>query len=74
MNNTEPDNLRAKKAYKVSRDSIIINTFLSVIKAVVGLYANSSALVSDAIHSFSDVISTFIVMIGIKFANNMKSI
>ncbi len=73
MNNTDFDSsVRAKKAYKVSRDSIIINTILSAVKAVTGIFAQSSALVSDAAHSFSDVFSTVIVMLGIKFANKAE--
>ena len=37
---------------------------LSAIKFVVGVIANSGAMISDAIHSVSDVFSTIIVMIG----------
>jgi cation diffusion facilitator family transporter len=45
------------------------NIVLSVGKLVVGLLAHSGALVSDAIHSASDVVSTVIVMIGLKISN-----
>ncbi len=56
-------------AMKVSLVSIIINFILSAFKLAAGLIANSGALVSDAVHSASDVFSTFIVMIGIKLAD-----
>lgn len=48
----------------VSNISIVVNVLLSAIKFVVGVIANSGAMISDAIHSVSDVFSTIIVMIG----------
>lgn len=59
---------RAKLIFKVSALSIIANVFLTIFKASFGLMFNSYALVSDAIHSLSDVFSTFVVMIGSFFA------
>lgn len=58
-----------KIAYKVSLIAIIVNLVLSGFKLFAGIFAKSGAMVSDAIHSASDVFSTFIVMIGIKAAN-----
>ena len=58
-----------KTAYKVSLISILVNVVLSVFKFIAGIFAKSGAMISDAIHSASDVFSTFIVMIGIKAAN-----
>ena len=49
---------------RVSNISIVVNVLLSAIKFVVGVIANSGAMISDAIHSVSDVFSTIIVMIG----------
>lgn len=56
-------------AMKVSVVSIIWNVVLTVFKLLAGILANSSAMVSDAIHSASDVFSTFVVMIGVKLSN-----
>ncbi len=50
----------------VSLVTIIANIILSVFKATAGIISNSAAMVSDAVHSASDVFSTVIVMIGIK--------
>lgn len=58
-----------KTANKVSLITIICNLVLSVMKLLAGIIANSSAMVSDAIHSASDVFSTFVVIIGIKLAS-----
>lgn len=49
----------------VSVNTIIGNTVLSVLKLIAGLWGNSAAMISDAIHSMSDVFSTFIVLIGV---------
>ncbi len=57
-----------KMAIKVSIISIIANVLLAAFKLVAGVFAHSGAMVSDAIHSASDVFSTFVVMIGIKIA------
>ena len=56
-------------AMHVSIITIIINIVLSVFKASAGIIANSTAMISDAVHSASDVLSTVIVIIGIKISN-----
>lgn len=63
----EPDS--KKIIYKVSINTVIINFLLTAIKLIAGLFGNSMALISDAIHSASDVLSTFVVMIGAKLSN-----
>lgn len=56
-------------AMRVSVVTLLINLALSLLKLVIGIVGNSGALISDAIHSFSDVFSTIIVMIGVNAAN-----
>ena len=58
----------AKIAFRVSRISIYANAALSAVKLLAGLIAHSGAMVSDAVHSISDVFSTFSVMIGVHLA------
>lgn len=65
-NNVQPDD--NKTAMRVSAVSIIVNTSLSILKLIAGIFAKSGAMVSDAVHSASDVFSTFIVIIGIKLS------
>ncbi len=55
-------------ANRVSVVSIVVNLLLSVFKLVAGVIAHSGAMVSDAVHSASDVFSTVVVMIGIRVA------
>ena len=55
-------------AIKVSVVSIIVNIALSVMKLIAGIIAGSGAMISDAVHSASDVFSTFVVIAGVKLA------
>ena len=58
----------AKTTYKVGIVTLIGNLLLSLGKFIVGILASASSLVSDAIHSLSDVLSTVVVLIGAKLA------
>ena len=57
-----------KECFYISWYSIAVNVFLSLGKFVAGIFGHSAAMVSDAIHSASDVFATFIVMAGIKIS------
>ena len=53
---------------RVSRNSIFVNLLLAIGKLAAGIFGNSAAMVSDAVHSASDVFSTVIVMVGVKLS------
>ena len=53
---------------RVSAISIAVNLILSVGKLAAGILAHSGAMVSDAVHSASDVFSTIIVIIGFRLS------
>lgn len=55
-------------AMAVSINSIAVNLMLSVFKLIAGIVAGSGAMISDGIHSASDVFSTFIVIIGVRIS------
>lgn len=57
-----------KVAVRTSIITIVINALLTVFKFVAGFLGHSMAMISDAIHSASDVFSTIIVIIGIKIS------
>lgn len=57
-----------KTATKVSAVSIFGNLILSLFKLMAGVLANSGAMISDAVHSASDVFSSIIVIIGVKIS------
>ena len=53
---------------RVTSIGIIGNVILSLFKFLAGIFGHSSAMVSDAIHSLSDVLATFIAWLGIKLS------
>jgi cation diffusion facilitator family transporter len=53
-------------ATRVSLNTILANVLLTVFKLFSGVYARSDALLSDAVHSLSDVFTTIIVLIGVR--------
>ena len=69
MQNNPTDNNRSSAiAMRVSALSIAINLMLSLLKMFAGIFAKSGAMLSDAVHSASDVLSTFVVIIGIRIS------
>lgn len=56
-------------AIKATYFSIIGNTALAIIKGFAGYFGNSYALVADAIESTSDIFSSLLVLLGIKYSN-----
>ena len=57
-----------KAATRVSLVSIAGNLLLSLLKVMAGIFAHSSAMLSDAVHSASDVFSSVIVIAGVKLS------
>ena len=60
---------REQIALRVSLNTIIVNVILSAFKLFAGIFAGSAAMVSDAVHSLSDALSTIIVMVSVKLAS-----
>jgi cation diffusion facilitator family transporter len=56
-------------AIKTTYFSIIGNTCLALIKGLAGYFGNSYALIADAIESTTDIFSSLLVLMGIKYAN-----
>lgn len=63
-----------KEGMKVSVISISGNVFLSIFKFIAGIIGKSNAMISDSIHSLSDVLSTIVVMIGLKLASKKEDV
>lgn len=53
-----------RKENKVMLTSMIVNSFLSIIKIIVGIVGKSSALIADGIHSFSDLFTDVFAIFG----------
>jgi len=56
-------------AIRVTGRTILVNILLSAVKMAAGLIGRSGAMVSDAIHSLSDVLSSLVVILGIRMAH-----
>ena len=59
---------RDKKIIQTSIIGIIANIFLVIGKALIGFFAHSVAIISDAINNLSDSLSSLITIIGTKLA------
>ncbi|MBE6907536.1 MAG: cation transporter [Ruminococcaceae bacterium] len=55
-------------AYHISVKGMIINLLLFAAKGITGLLIHSVSLLSDAVHSLTDIISTAVVLAGIKIS------
>ncbi|MCS5592085.1 MAG: cation diffusion facilitator family transporter [Gammaproteobacteria bacterium] len=59
---------RTKASQKVTLVGAVIDLLLSVLKVIVGFIGNSGALIADGIHSFSDLLSDWVVWYAAKHA------
>lgn len=66
------DNNRSKAILKSGYVFILTNLLLAIFNIVIGVLSNSLAIASDAVHSLTDSISGFIIIIGEKLATKHK--
>ncbi|WP_424354133.1 cation diffusion facilitator family transporter [Methanobacterium sp. MBAC-LM] len=66
MNNEAKNNL--KKGGKAAIYSSLINLLLALVKGVIGFLSGSIALIADSIHSFSDIVASLAVYVGLKLS------
>ena len=57
------------KKVKVARLSILSNSFLIIIKLVVGLTSGSVSIISEAIHSSMDLVASIIALFAVKISD-----
>ena len=60
---------RGKVARKATLVGMAVNLLLLILKFFIGLIGNSAALISDAVHTFTDLIGDVIVLVGFKFTS-----
>lgn len=58
-----------QKAIKTSYFSIAGNAILAIVKGLTGIFGNSYALIADAIESTTDVFSSLLVLLGLKYSS-----
>ncbi len=60
--------MQLKKGEKVARSALILESILAASKAIVGYLSGSLVLISDAVHSASDLLPIFASYLGLKIA------
>lgn len=63
MNDSTPDS-RQHASKQSTLVSVLVNVVLSCLQLAIGLFAQSAALIADAIHSFSDLVSDAVVLVA----------
>lgn len=61
--------VRKKKIYKTTLVGTVINLILPVIKGAAGILGHSGAMIADAIHSLSDVVTDVIMLFFVRLAS-----
>jgi len=54
----------------IARLSVVSNTFLIIIKLVIGIISGSVSIISEAIHSFMDLIAAIIAFLSVSVSDN----
>ncbi len=64
------DTIMEKTRYgeKVSFNVLLLNIILTIVKIIAGIFGNSIALIADAFHSLTDVITTVGVIISLRIS------
>ncbi len=55
------------KIQRITLIGLIANILLSIVKFIIGFFGNSQAVIADALHSFSDTTSDFVILFGVKY-------
>lgn len=70
MDNKEQ--IRRDKGIRITIIGFIVNLILAIFKIVAGVVGKSAAMLADGIHSFSDFITDFIVILFLKISSKEK--
>lgn len=63
---------REKEIYKVTLLGSVVNVVLLAFKFVAGIVGHSSAMIADAVHSFSDFVTDVVVLVFVKISSKPK--
>ena len=64
---------RDKIIVKTSIIGIVVNIFLVIFKAIIGLFSNSIAIILDAVNNLSDVLSSIVTIVVTKLATKFPN-
>ncbi|RQM24016.1 hypothetical protein B5M09_004911 [Aphanomyces astaci] len=65
---TDPNSLQSDQAMKITRVGMYVNLAMAACKGTVGCAVNSSALVADAAHSLSDLLSDIVTLWAVRIS------
>jgi cation diffusion facilitator family transporter len=66
MDDRKRSNLR--KGERAALYSSLTNLLLAIVKGIVGMLSGSIALIADSVHSFSDIVASLAVFIGLRLS------
>ncbi|EJD6374892.1 cation diffusion facilitator family transporter [Providencia huaxiensis] len=66
MSEFETQQAKFKAAKKSTLISVVVNTLLSIWQIIIGIFSHSSGLIADGIHTLSDLVADFVVLIANK--------
>ncbi|NMA86671.1 MAG: cation transporter [Tissierellia bacterium] len=58
-----------KKGVRVSWITILLNFILAIFKIIAGIIGKSNAMLADGVHTVSDVLTTIVVLLGLKVSS-----
>jgi len=66
------DKEREQGIYKVTIVGSVVNVILVIFKFIAGIVGNSAAMIADAVHSLSDLMTDAIIIIFVRISNKPK--
>ena len=63
---------RSREIYKVTLVGSVVNVALLLFKFVAGIMGHSAAMIADAIHSLSDFVTDFVVLVFIRISDKPR--
>ena len=60
---------REKEIYKVTAAGSVVNILLTLLKLVAGVLGASAAMIADAVHSLSDLLTDVIVIVFVRISS-----
>ena len=58
----------SSQAMRITWIGLWINVFMAVMKLIAGIYGKSRAVVADGVHSFTDIFTDIVVLLGLKYS------
>jgi len=66
------EKVRERGIYKVTLVGSVVNIVLVIFKFFAGIVGNSSAMIADAVHSLSDLITDAVIIVFVRISNKPK--